>query len=117
MHFLHRLDVHDADCIAMFFYPGIAGNPVLFNENGDAPGRYEIYQYQIRNGTAEYKVIGHWTDQLHLNVRLFLLFYAPTHLHQKHPTAPRQPAFVLAFCGGDPPVHLPRELANSSQSI
>lgn len=42
---------------------------MLFNENGDAPGRYEIYQYQIRNGTAEYKVIGHWTDQLHLNVR------------------------------------------------
>ncbi|KAF1392008.1 hypothetical protein PFLUV_G00048030 [Perca fluviatilis] len=48
---------------------GIAGNPVLFNENGDAPGRYEIYQYQIRNRTAEYKIIGHWTDQLHLNVR------------------------------------------------
>uniref|UniRef100_A0A672ZJS0 Glutamate receptor, metabotropic 4 n=1 Tax=Sphaeramia orbicularis TaxID=375764 RepID=A0A672ZJS0_9TELE len=50
-------------------FAGIAGNPVLFNENGDAPGRYEIYQYQIRNRTAEYKVIGHWTDQLHLNVR------------------------------------------------
>lgn len=47
---------------------GIAGNPVLFNENGDAPGRYEIYQYQIKNNTAEYKIIGHWTDQLHLNV-------------------------------------------------
>ncbi|XP_047204525.1 metabotropic glutamate receptor 4-like [Girardinichthys multiradiatus] len=50
-------------------FSGIAGNPVLFNENGDSPGRYEIYQYQIRNRTAEYKVIGHWTDQLHLNVR------------------------------------------------
>uniref|UniRef100_A0A3B4V6K0 Glutamate metabotropic receptor 4 n=1 Tax=Seriola dumerili TaxID=41447 RepID=A0A3B4V6K0_SERDU len=50
-------------------FAGIAGNPVLFNENGDAPGRYEIYQYQIRNKTAEYKIIGHWTDQLHLNVR------------------------------------------------
>ncbi|XP_054639717.1 metabotropic glutamate receptor 4-like isoform X3 [Dunckerocampus dactyliophorus] len=50
-------------------FKGIAGNPVLFNENGDAPGRYEIYQYQIRNQTAEYKIIGHWTDQLHLNVR------------------------------------------------
>lgn len=49
---------------------GIAGNPVLFNENGDAPGRYEIYQYQIRNRTAEYKVIGDWTDQLHLNVSI-----------------------------------------------
>ncbi|XP_061741459.1 metabotropic glutamate receptor 4-like isoform X1 [Nerophis ophidion] len=50
-------------------FKGIAGNPVLFNENGDAPGRYEIYQYQIQNQTAEYKIIGHWTDQLHLNVR------------------------------------------------
>ncbi|XP_061582871.1 metabotropic glutamate receptor 4-like [Cololabis saira] len=50
-------------------FAGIAGNPVLFNENGDAPGRYEIYQYQIKNRTAEYKIIGHWTDKLHLNVR------------------------------------------------
>ncbi|XP_048878223.1 metabotropic glutamate receptor 4-like [Brienomyrus brachyistius] len=50
-------------------FAGIAGNPVLFNENGDAPGRYEIYQYQIKNNTAEYKIIGHWTDQLHLNIR------------------------------------------------
>ncbi|XP_035486165.2 metabotropic glutamate receptor 4-like isoform X2 [Scophthalmus maximus] len=49
-------------------FAGIAGNPVLFNENGDAPGRYEIYQYQIRNRTAEYKIIGHWTDQLHMNM-------------------------------------------------
>ncbi|KAK7145146.1 hypothetical protein R3I94_011291 [Phoxinus phoxinus] len=48
---------------------GIAGNPVQFNENGDAPGRYDIYQYQIKNKTAEYKIIGHWTDQLYLNIR------------------------------------------------
>ncbi|XP_051752184.1 metabotropic glutamate receptor 4 isoform X2 [Ctenopharyngodon idella] len=48
---------------------GIAGNPVQFNENGDAPGRYDIYQYQIKNKTAEYKIIGHWTDQLYLNMR------------------------------------------------
>uniref|UniRef100_A0A8C1ZWB2 Glutamate receptor, metabotropic 4 n=1 Tax=Cyprinus carpio TaxID=7962 RepID=A0A8C1ZWB2_CYPCA len=48
---------------------GIAGNPVQFNENGDAPGRYDIYQYQIKNKTAEYKTIGHWTDQLYLNMR------------------------------------------------
>lgn len=59
----------------MFFHSGIAGNPVLFNENGDAPGRYEIYQYQIQNQTAEYKIIGHWTDQLHINVSA-LLFYS-----------------------------------------
>ncbi|CAM4627954.1 unnamed protein product [Leuciscus chuanchicus] len=48
---------------------GIAGNPVQFNENGDAPGRYDIYQYQIKNKTAEYKIIGHWTDKLYLNTR------------------------------------------------
>ncbi|XP_074791969.1 metabotropic glutamate receptor 4 isoform X2 [Natator depressus] len=46
----------------------IAGTPVTFNENGDAPGRYDIYQYQIKNSTAEYKVIGHWTDHLHLKI-------------------------------------------------
>uniref|UniRef100_A0A8C8J4G3 G-protein coupled receptors family 3 profile domain-containing protein n=2 Tax=Oncorhynchus tshawytscha TaxID=74940 RepID=A0A8C8J4G3_ONCTS len=55
--------------IRMLNFAGIAGNPVLFNGNGDAPGRYEIYQYQIRNQTAEYKIIGHWTDQLYLNIR------------------------------------------------
>lgn len=51
------------------FPAGIAGTPVTFNENGDAPGRYDIYQYQIRNSTPEYKVIGQWTDHLHLKVR------------------------------------------------
>ncbi|CAB1353325.1 unnamed protein product, partial [Coregonus sp. 'balchen'] len=55
--------------IRLLNFAGIAGNPVLFNENGDAPGRYEIYQYQIRNRTAEYKIIGHWTEQLYLNIR------------------------------------------------
>lgn len=41
---------------------------MTFNENGDAPGRYDIYQYQLRNGSAEYKAIGSWTDHLHLRV-------------------------------------------------
>lgn len=47
-----------------------AGNPVQFNENGDAPGRYDIFQYQINNKTAEYKIIGSWIDKLNLNVSL-----------------------------------------------
>ncbi|XP_067349412.1 glutamate receptor, metabotropic 8b isoform X2 [Channa argus] len=48
---------------------GSAGTPVTFNENGDAPGRYDIFQYQINNrSTAEYKVIGHWTNHLFLNM-------------------------------------------------
>ncbi|XP_048883604.1 metabotropic glutamate receptor 8-like isoform X2 [Brienomyrus brachyistius] len=50
-------------------FNGSAGTPVMFNENGDAPGRYDIFQYQISNrSTAEYKVIGQWTNQLHLNM-------------------------------------------------
>lgn len=51
-----------------FTFTGIAGTPVTFNENGDAPGRYEIYQYQMHNGTPEYRVIGQWADHLHLKV-------------------------------------------------
>uniref|UniRef100_A0AAR2IZM5 G-protein coupled receptors family 3 profile domain-containing protein n=1 Tax=Pygocentrus nattereri TaxID=42514 RepID=A0AAR2IZM5_PYGNA len=50
-------------------FNGSAGTPVSFNQNGDAPGRYDIFQYQITNrSTAEYKVIGTWTNKLHLNV-------------------------------------------------
>ncbi|XP_022522297.2 glutamate receptor, metabotropic 8a [Astyanax mexicanus] len=50
-------------------FNGSAGTPVSFNQNGDAPGRYDIFQYQITNrSTAEYKVIGSWTNKLHLNV-------------------------------------------------
>ncbi|KAJ4924976.1 hypothetical protein JOQ06_003923, partial [Pogonophryne albipinna] len=48
---------------------GSAGTPVVFNENGDAPGRYDIFQYQPTNrSTAEYRVIGSWTNKLHLKV-------------------------------------------------
>lgn len=57
--------------------------------NGDAPGRYEIYQYQITNNTREYKIIGHWTDQLHLNVRI--CFYSTRNvLFVMHPNFVRQ---------------------------
>uniref|UniRef100_A0A8C7SXB6 G-protein coupled receptors family 3 profile domain-containing protein n=1 Tax=Oncorhynchus mykiss TaxID=8022 RepID=A0A8C7SXB6_ONCMY len=50
-------------------FTGIAGTPVIFNVNGDAPGRYEIYQYQMKHNTTEYKIIGHWADQLHLETK------------------------------------------------
>ncbi|XP_069489617.1 metabotropic glutamate receptor 4 isoform X2 [Ambystoma mexicanum] len=49
-------------------FSGIAGTPVTFNENGDSPGRYDIYQYQFKNTTPEYKVIGHWAGHLHLKI-------------------------------------------------
>ncbi|XP_046729129.1 glutamate receptor, metabotropic 8a isoform X2 [Silurus meridionalis] len=50
-------------------FNGSAGTPVTFNQNGDAPGRYDIFQYQIsKSSAAEYKVIGSWTNKLHLDV-------------------------------------------------
>uniref|UniRef100_A0A672U6L1 Glutamate metabotropic receptor 6 n=1 Tax=Strigops habroptila TaxID=2489341 RepID=A0A672U6L1_STRHB len=32
-----------------------AGTPVSFNENGDAPGRYDIFQFQGANGSGTYR--------------------------------------------------------------
>lgn len=60
------------NCFTTLFI-GSAGTPVIFNENGDAPGRYDIFQYQIINKSAEYKVIGQWANQLHLNVSSWFL--------------------------------------------
>ncbi|XP_061113204.1 glutamate receptor, metabotropic 6a [Conger conger] len=50
-------------------FNGSAGTGVLFNENGDAPGRYDIFQYQMSNTTSPgYRVIGQWTNHLRLNM-------------------------------------------------
>ncbi|XP_041955224.1 glutamate receptor, metabotropic 6a [Alosa sapidissima] len=50
-------------------FNGSAGTGVLFNENGDAPGRYDIFQYQMTNITSPgYKAIGQWTNHLRLNL-------------------------------------------------
>ncbi|XP_052337691.1 glutamate receptor, metabotropic 6a [Oncorhynchus keta] len=50
-------------------FNGSAGTGVLFNENGDAPGRYDIFQYQMSNTTIPgYRVIGQWTNNLRLNM-------------------------------------------------
>ncbi|XP_012681535.2 glutamate receptor, metabotropic 6a [Clupea harengus] len=50
-------------------FNGSAGTGVLFNENGDAPGRYDIFQYQLSNiSSPGYKAIGQWTNQLRLNL-------------------------------------------------
>lgn len=49
---------------------GSAGTSVLFNKNGDAPGRYDLFQFQTTNtSTPEYKVVGQWVETLHLKVR------------------------------------------------
>lgn len=53
------------------FPAGSAGTPVMFNENGDAPGRYDIFQYQATNGSASsggYQAVGQWAEALRLDV-------------------------------------------------
>ncbi|KFQ85042.1 Metabotropic glutamate receptor 7, partial [Phoenicopterus ruber ruber] len=53
-------------------FNGSAGTPVMFNKNGDAPGRYDIFQYHTTNtSTPGYRLIGQWTDDLQLNVSPF----------------------------------------------
>ncbi|KAK6318966.1 hypothetical protein J4Q44_G00101770 [Coregonus suidteri] len=50
-------------------FNGSAGTGVMFNENGDAPGRYDIFQFQLSNTTNPgYRCIGQWTNHLRLNV-------------------------------------------------
>lgn len=42
---------------------------MTFNRNGDAPGRYDLFQYQWNNVSEPgYCVIGQWTETLQLNV-------------------------------------------------
>lgn len=49
---------------------GGAGTFVVFNKNGDAPGRYDLFQVQLTNSsTPEYKVVGQWAESLQLRVR------------------------------------------------
>jgi len=64
-----------SDLLKFCLHPtGSAGTGVMFNENGDAPGRYDIFQYQLSNvSNPGYKVIGQWTNHLHLNVNAVLL--------------------------------------------
>lgn len=43
----------------------------MFNEDGDAPGRYDIFQYQVTNGSAAsggYQAVGQWAETLWLDV-------------------------------------------------
>uniref|UniRef100_A0A8C6MC44 Glutamate metabotropic receptor 7 n=1 Tax=Nothobranchius furzeri TaxID=105023 RepID=A0A8C6MC44_NOTFU len=48
-------------------FNGSAGTSVVFNKNGDAPGRYDLFQFQMTNSsTTEYKVVGQWVENLQL---------------------------------------------------
>ncbi|XP_039590187.1 metabotropic glutamate receptor 7 isoform X6 [Passer montanus] len=50
-------------------FNGSAGTPVMFNKNGDAPGRYDIFQFHSSNtSTPGYRLVGQWTDDLQLNL-------------------------------------------------
>ena len=40
----------------------MAGSRVKFDSKGDGMPRYKIYNYQKRDGVADYKVIGNWTN-------------------------------------------------------
>lgn len=51
----------------------------MFNENGDAPGRYDIFQYQMSNvSNPGYKNIGQWTNHLRLNVNVYFYYSCGT---------------------------------------
>ncbi|EMP34404.1 Metabotropic glutamate receptor 7 [Chelonia mydas] len=63
-------------------FNGSAGTPVMFNKNGDAPGRYDIFQYHTTNTTTPgYHLIGQWTDDLQLNVSPIYSILAHFHQH------------------------------------
>ncbi|KAG8002598.1 Metabotropic glutamate receptor 7, partial [Nibea albiflora] len=50
-------------------FNGDAGTSVVFNKNGDAPGRYDLFQFQMTNSsTPEYKVVGQWVETLQLRL-------------------------------------------------
>ncbi|KAM7404873.1 hypothetical protein PAMP_012184 [Pampus punctatissimus] len=50
-------------------FNGSAGTSVVFNKNGDAPGRYDLFQFQMTNSsTPEYKVVGQWVETLQLRL-------------------------------------------------
>ncbi|XP_045079662.1 metabotropic glutamate receptor 7 [Coregonus clupeaformis] len=50
-------------------FNGSAGTSVTFNRNGDAPGRYDLFQYQMNNNSSPgYKNIGQWMETLQLNI-------------------------------------------------
>ncbi|KAL1021570.1 hypothetical protein UPYG_G00014970 [Umbra pygmaea] len=50
-------------------FNGSASTSVLFNKNGDAPGRYDLFQFQMTNSSVpEYHPIGQWVETLQLRL-------------------------------------------------
>ncbi|XP_078679235.1 metabotropic glutamate receptor 6-like isoform X3 [Branchiostoma floridae x Branchiostoma belcheri] len=48
-------------------FHGASGDLIYFDDNGDAPGRYDIVQYQKLNGSYDYVTIGDWNGTLRLS--------------------------------------------------
>lgn len=58
--------------VSLLPHTGSAGTSVVFNKNGDAPGRYDLFQFQMTNSSIpEYKVVGQWVETLQLKVWWF----------------------------------------------
>ncbi|XP_068228266.1 metabotropic glutamate receptor [Palaemon carinicauda] len=51
-------------------FKGVVGSQVKFDERGDGPARYTIYNFRKINGTNSYNysVVGHWYRKLDLNL-------------------------------------------------
>ncbi|XP_067095484.1 metabotropic glutamate receptor 7-like [Osmerus mordax] len=50
-------------------FNGSAGTSVMFNRNGDAPGRYDLFQFQKTNSSIpEYRPVGQWVETLQLKL-------------------------------------------------
>ncbi|XP_077572000.1 metabotropic glutamate receptor 7-like isoform X1 [Stigmatopora nigra] len=50
-------------------FNGSAATTVVFNKNGDAPGRYDLFQFQMANSSVpEYKAVGQWVENLQLRL-------------------------------------------------
>ncbi|XP_031660220.1 metabotropic glutamate receptor 7 [Oncorhynchus kisutch] len=53
-------------------FNGSAGTSVMFNKNGDAPGRYDLFQFQMTNSSVpEYRPIGQWVETLQLRFTMY----------------------------------------------
>ncbi|CAH1265496.1 GRM8 [Branchiostoma lanceolatum] len=47
-------------------FHGASGDLIYFDDNGDAPGRYDIVQFQKLNGSFDYVPVGDWNGTLRL---------------------------------------------------
>ncbi|XP_037673399.1 metabotropic glutamate receptor 6 [Choloepus didactylus] len=86
-------------------FNGSAGTPVMFNEKGDAPGRYDIFQYQATNGSAGsggYQAVGQWAETLRLEVEALQWSGDPREVPQSQCSLPCGPGEQKKMVKGVP---------------